>query len=308
MQNESPKWKQFEKKAFEIQKSLSPANADVRYNDSIFGSDSKTDRQIDISIRSRVGSYSILIVVECKDHKTPVDVTDVEGFITKLRDVRANKGVMISAKGFTKAATTLAEHHEVDLRRLIDTESVEWGDNVYVPCLLERTYMASCNLEVHDFFELPLQSQKLFALELKTESGERIGTSQDVLHRKWDSHEVPHSPGTYKVTIGTKLITEFNGVAQSGSIYAHVVVEHAFYSGFVPIHFQGFINVKSGGLITRQILTGVISPIAIEKGEILGWKQINNPSELSPSPAFTIGYFDVYFPHNKQAGWPTSDL
>jgi len=92
------KWKRFEQKAFEIQKSISHGSADVKFNDVILGVDSKTERQIDISIRANVGSYSILIIVECKDYKTPVDVTAVEGFVGVVRDVRANKGVMISAK------------------------------------------------------------------------------------------------------------------------------------------------------------------------------------------------------------------
>lgn len=301
MKGASPKWIEFERRAFEIQKSLSAADAEVRHNESIFGHESKTNRQIDISIRSTVGSYPILIAVECKDHLNPIDVTDVEAFISKLRDVRANKGVMISSKGFTEAARNRAEHNDVDLRRLIDTESVDWGDDVSVPCVLQRTYMASCNVEVHDFFELPFQTDKLMALELKTENADRIGTIQNVLQRKWDSKEVPHSLGTHKVTIGTKLFVEFNGAIQKGSIYANVVVEHAFYFGMVPIHFQGFINIKSGGLITRQILTGVISPIAVSKGERQGWRQIDNPLELSHLPAFTIGYFDVYYPHSKQA-------
>lgn len=309
MTEESPKWKRFEKKAFEIQKSLSAANANVKHDDSIYGLDSKTSRQIDISIRTRVGSYSVLIVVECKDYKTPVDVTDVEGFISKMRDIRANKGVMISAKGFTEAARNTAEKHDVDLRQLIDTESLEWGDDVSVPCLLERTYMASCSLEVHDFVELPLQHEKLLALELKTETGETIGTIRDILHQKWDDHDVPHLPGTHRVVIGTKLYNNLYGVMQSGSIYASVVVAKTYYSGLVPIHFEGFLNVKSGGIITRRVLTGAISPIAIEKGQIPGWKQIKDPSRLSPSPAFCVGYFDVYFPGNRppeevNPAWP----
>ena len=78
--------------------------------------------------------------------------------ISKLRDVRANKGVMISSKGFTEAARNRAEHNDVDLRRLIDTESVDWGDDVSVPCVFQRTYMASCNVEVHDFFQLSVSN------------------------------------------------------------------------------------------------------------------------------------------------------
>ena len=80
MKGASPKWIEFERRAFEIQKSLSAADAEVRHNESIFGHESKTNRQIDISIRSTVGSYPILIAVECKDHLNPIDVTDVEAF------------------------------------------------------------------------------------------------------------------------------------------------------------------------------------------------------------------------------------
>jgi hypothetical protein len=312
MLGKTPKWMEFEKKAFEIQKSLSSANSEVTHNDLIHGQESKTDRQIDISIRSKVGTYSILVAVECKDYKNPVDVTEVEAFISKIRDVRAHKGVMISARGFTEAARNRADHNDIDLRRLIDTESVDWGANIAVPCLLQRTYMASCTIEVHDFIELPYQTDRLMALELKNESGEIVGTFQDVLHRKWDSKEVPHSVGRHRITIGTKLTTEFNGATQVGAIYSDVAVEQAFYSGMVPIHFQGLINVKSGGIITRQILTGAISPIAISKGECAGWKQIDDPSALSPAPAFTIGYFDVYFrpnnqPEGKNPTWPEQD-
>lgn len=312
MAGKSPKWMEFEKKAFEIQKSLSSTNSDIRHNDLIYGYESKTDRQVDISIRSKVGAYSILIAVECKDYKKPVDVTDVEAFISKIRDVRAHKGVMISAKGFTEAAQNRAEHNDIDLRQLIDTDSLHWGADISVPCLLERTYMASCSVEAHDFNELPFQTERLMALDLRNENGESVGTIEDVLHRKWDSKEVPRSLGTHRVTIGTNVSTEFNGATQVGGLYANVVVEHAFYSGMVPIHFQGLINVRSGGLITRQIVTGAISPIAISKGERAGWKQIDDPSTLSPTPAITIGYFDVYFRPDRQAEgtnptWPEQD-
>jgi hypothetical protein len=178
---ETKKWKRFEQKAFEIQKSISPAHAEVKSDDSIPGVDSKTNRQIDISIRTVVGSYPILIIVECKDYKTPVDVTAVEGFISVMRDVRANKGVMVAAKGFTDAAKTLAAHHNIDLLQLIDTESVDWGADVSVPGLLERTYIEAYSVAFRNFIEIPIEPTKQIALELATASGEKLGTIQSIL-------------------------------------------------------------------------------------------------------------------------------
>ncbi len=86
-----PKWKRFEKLAYEIQKEFS-RSATVTLNDSILGVDSKTTRQIDISVRQNIGQYPILAVIDCKDYKDPVDVKAVEEFAMMVRDVRANKG------------------------------------------------------------------------------------------------------------------------------------------------------------------------------------------------------------------------
>jgi hypothetical protein len=293
------KWKRFERKAFEIQKSLSAQNADVTFSDSIWGVDSKTNRQIDISIRAVFGSYPILIIVECKDYKSPVDVTSVEAFVSVMRDVRASRGVMISAKGFTGAAKTLAGHHDIDLRQMIDTESVEWGADVAIPGLLERTYIAAYSLRFTDFMEIPIQPAKQIALEMTTESGEKLGTIQNILHRKWDNKEIPHSVGTHKVSLGTKLHNEFGSVKQTMDVEAAVVVRRAYYSGPIPIHFEGFLNVKTGGIISRELRTGVISPFEIETGQVSGWTQISDPSQMSPLPVLTFGYSDLYSDGSK---------
>ena len=47
--------------------------------------------------------------------------------------------------------------------------------------------------------------------------------------------------------IGTKLHNEFRGVKQTMDVEAAVVVKRAYYSGPIPIHFEGFLNVKTGG-------------------------------------------------------------
>jgi hypothetical protein len=288
------KWKRFEKKAFDIQKSISAANTDIKFNDSIPGMDSKTNRQIDISIRTKVGSYPILVIVECKDYKDPVDVKAVEAFVSVVRDVRANKGAMISAKGFTEAARTLAEHHNIDILRLIDTESVDWQTDVFLPSLLERTLISAYSLEFRNFMQIPIQPQMQMALELVTEKGEKLGTIQSILHQKWDSGAIPRAAGTHRIVIGTNLHNEFKGTKQTMDVEAHVRVEKRYYVGPIPIHFEGFLNIKSGGILTRQIKTGMISPFEIETGKVSGWKQIDDPSQVSPPPVIRIGYADTY--------------
>src|SRR5271154_686133 len=121
-----PKWKRFEKLAYEIQKGLT-SRGTVKLNDSIVGVDSKTGRQIDISIREQIGQFPILVVIDCKDHSEPIDVKSVEEFAGLAHDVRANRGAIISSNGFTEAAVTLARNRGIDTFRLVDTDSVDWG-------------------------------------------------------------------------------------------------------------------------------------------------------------------------------------
>jgi hypothetical protein len=121
----SPKWKQFENLVYEIQKSLAPEAATVILDDKITGQDSKVARQIDISIRMHIANYDILIVIDCKDYKEPVDVKDIGEFASLAHDVRANKGAVVSGSGFTAAAIQMASTSGIDTLQLVDTESMD---------------------------------------------------------------------------------------------------------------------------------------------------------------------------------------
>jgi Restriction endonuclease len=102
----------------------------------LMGHDSKTLRQVDVVIRGVVNQYRILVIVECKDEARPVDLGTIEGFVSKIKDVRANKGVMVSTSGFTSAAIELARAHCIDTRTYVDTENIEWKTEMSIPFLL----------------------------------------------------------------------------------------------------------------------------------------------------------------------------
>ena len=74
------KWKEFEKPVARVQADLA-GNGVVTHNDKIIGNITGVERQIDVSIRGRIGQYDTLIVIECKDLGRPLDVKDVEEFI-----------------------------------------------------------------------------------------------------------------------------------------------------------------------------------------------------------------------------------
>jgi len=296
--SQQPKWRKFEKLAYDIQKEL-VGDADVKFDDSILGVDSKVGRQVDISIRKQVGPYPILIVIDCKDLSARLDVKDVEAFAGLVKDVRANRGALIVSSGFSEAALTVARNHGIDAFRLVDTESVDWKSYVAIPCLLDRTFLHSYSFQFGSVgmlhWEIPINQQELMALEFSLPDGTPMGTLEAIIRRKWDKAQMPREAGHHTVLLADHLITKFRGIESHQKITAFAHVQQRFYYGPLPVKLRGLQDMHTGGLITRTLTTGSIEPKKLETGENKDWKQIADPSQLAIlKPAITLSYFDCY--------------
>jgi hypothetical protein len=86
--------------------------AEVRWNDTIKG------RQFDVTVRFKHGLHQYLTVIECKDYSRKVPVEKVESFVTKYRDINANKAVMVSSSGFQVGCLDVANRHGITLLTL----------------------------------------------------------------------------------------------------------------------------------------------------------------------------------------------
>ena len=261
-----PKWKEFENLVYEIQRNFA-GGAEVKKNDFIMGHDSQTGRQIDISIRRKVAQYEILVVIDCKDYKRPVDIKKMGEFITTVQDVRANKGAIISSSGFTKNAITLATQKGIDTLRLVDTGSKNWKAYVSIPTLLERTYLKTYSLRFN-FKSRPrlVMTTDLSFLQVFSEDGTLLGTVGEILGRKWNKEGIPHEPGEYEVLLVKNGLFSGGEEMTEATLKATVGVARDFYFGQLPIDVRGFKNEQTGGLITRELTTESIEPFRIEQG------------------------------------------
>ena len=291
-----PKWKRFERAIHQIHEQFAPTNATVKYDDLIMGEDSHTERQIDVSIRVPISGYNILIAVECKDHKTPIDVEDMGAFANKVRDVRASKGVMVSASGFTPAARNMAKTHGIDLRTYLDTESTDWPQEVSVPMLLERVnpYQWSfifSNAPGNHRFMIPTTTP-FNELQVESEAAVSLGSLLEVLGRKWNAKEIPHQAGEHTILLGDHLIDRMGDETGHFRAQAIVRVRIQHYLGPLPIRVRGLVDVETGAITTNELATDSIEPAKIERGEVPGWNEINI-AELSIRPTFRLNYSDV---------------
>jgi hypothetical protein len=106
---------------------LGPLGIQVKSPDSIPDKDTSQLREVDISLRSQIGSSNILVIIECRDRKGDEDVIWIEQLSKKRESVCADKAVAISSSGFSKPATIKAVKENIELRTLEDVDPDEIG-------------------------------------------------------------------------------------------------------------------------------------------------------------------------------------
>lgn len=73
------------------------------------------NHQIDIAIEITIAGLDLLVLVECKCYRRSVEVSDVLEFVTRLQDIGAHKGAMVTTVGFQEGAVLLAKAHRIAL-------------------------------------------------------------------------------------------------------------------------------------------------------------------------------------------------
>ena len=141
-------WKQFEKLVQAIHAELAPA-ARVTHNERIVGK-SGAPNQCDVVIRAPVGQYEFFCIVECKDWKDKVDIEVVRAFKSKIEDVGAMKGAIVSAFGFTSEAQKFAGSAGIEAYRAVDTQSLKWKEAPLVPIQVIRIELTGATLNIFD--------------------------------------------------------------------------------------------------------------------------------------------------------------
>ncbi len=302
MEPNDPKWKKFEKLAAEIQKELSPEAA-VKHDEKIRGWDSKTDRQIDIVVRQNVGQYPLLIVMQCKDEKTPLDVNAVGEFASVVSDVRAHKGALVSNSGFTEAAINLAKQKGIDVFRLVDIENKDWKSYATLPAAAVFDALEGYQLK---FANNPNYPPERFAIPLKLledipnthlykEDGTFINTIINAIRTAWNSDKLPKKSGEY---FDLKFVDEPVFIKDGEKLIpieltANIVTRQQVFFGHIPIKsMRGFHDVSTGGVYTRSLTTEWLNTETIEKK----WQKVESLDQLAVKPLIIMHASNLYEP------------
>ena len=127
----------FERSVFEYCKSLDPA-AQVIFDHKVPDRDTGALRQADVWINCKLlGQHPVSVLVSCKDHARPLDVSEIETFLAEIRSTGAGFGILYARAGFTQNALRKARAHGIACCRLFDNAPPERPSE-----LLMRAFLA----------------------------------------------------------------------------------------------------------------------------------------------------------------------
>ncbi len=135
-------WKTYEQEVFDCFRAYFPV-ADVRKDMRIKGRYSKRLRQIDILITEKTPAGPSRIVIDAKLRNRKLNVKAVEEFEGFLEDIGADKGLLISNKGYTRSALRRAFYSPRDLELdILDfSELKQWQAFSALPYVGEKAFL-----------------------------------------------------------------------------------------------------------------------------------------------------------------------
>ncbi len=140
----SAEWRRFEELVARIERAASPRGVRVKSPDRVRDLTTGQLREVDASIRSKVGSIEVLVTVECRRRGKRSDDMWIEQLATKRQKIGAAKTIAVSSSGFTSSAIRSAKHLGIELRTLSEVSASDiqgWflsGGAVHVFRLIEH--------------------------------------------------------------------------------------------------------------------------------------------------------------------------
>jgi hypothetical protein len=115
-----PEWREFERLVARIEADAGSRGLVVKSPDRLRCKLTGRLREVDASIRAKVGTTEMLVTIECRRRSKLQDVTWIEQLATKKSSIGADRTIAVSASGFSAAAQTAASHAGISLRKISD--------------------------------------------------------------------------------------------------------------------------------------------------------------------------------------------
>lgn len=119
---------EYEKFTQQVIKELAGAN--IHHQKTYKGRLSQRDIKVDVSFNYNIAGANLLFLVECKCYNHAVPVDDVEEFHSKIDDIGAHKGIMVTTVGYQEGTIKTAKGRGIALALL--TREHKKGELIYI--------------------------------------------------------------------------------------------------------------------------------------------------------------------------------
>lgn len=287
-------WLSLEQLAARIYSELEPT-ARVQHNDAILGVISGANRQIDVSIRSSFAGHEILTIVETKDLGRRATVEHIDEFASKIRDVRANVGVLICRSGFTRGAAEYARRRGIDLCRVHDAASRKWKLDVRLP-VLWRCIQPGVQMEIRTSFPEPVvMPSDVTDWVVDFEDGTEPRTLNELFIAEWNVGRFPRIPGVELTAQSMENMRVLAHTLDGRSIWRPVarllmridITEHVYLGHITLDQCRGLMHADGrfiASYIPRDLLRIARDPT---------WPEVD-PSDIAIQIGTTVITTDVF--------------
>lgn len=121
----TPLWREFEQLVARIEHVMAGDGVKVLSPDRIRSLITGRKREVDASLRTKVGSSEIVVTIECRRRNAKQDVTWIEQLGCKKQAIGAARTIAVASSAFSRDAVRVAEHYGIDLRVLSQIDDAE---------------------------------------------------------------------------------------------------------------------------------------------------------------------------------------
>jgi hypothetical protein len=144
-------WREFERLISRVERTLAGQTVKVTSPDRIKSLLTGRSREVDASLRTKIGSADIIVTIECRKRSAKQDVTWIEQLSSKRAAIGAARTIAVSSTPFSTDAIRAAAFYGIDLRVATDVTD-EDVQSWMLPVSVTHVYK-SCDLveapEVH---------------------------------------------------------------------------------------------------------------------------------------------------------------
>ncbi|WP_207494392.1 restriction endonuclease [Aridibaculum aurantiacum] len=269
------KWVDYEEMIYKIYQELEPI-AEVKKNDRIMGYETMTEREIDITVKTKIAGHELLIIIQAKDYRRKADVNVVGTFAAVIKDVRASKGVLICNRGFSNHARAYAKNIGVSLCSAHDATYKDWQTEVQIP-VLKRTITVTLTLQIE--VRAKDTSNPMFKMELTRDQVQAF-------IEQWEKGQIETKVGKHLISLDLTHLRKMYRNFEFREYYLLYEVRERYHSKFiVPDVYRGLRDYVDSKFTASFI--EIKDPINFLNNK--DWNYVPNPAELS----FTSSFLNV---------------